>query len=292
MMMDIEMCQSTKGSFSKLASCGAKSWVMSIKNMDSVAVAYIMFGLSTVACIMGVHDLNLSSFLTLSLGLQCLAFASLAALVDMQNGLQGVSIKMVSMYAGVSAVRLCSTTMKNGYLPDDKTGDYIYQMCDFVSLFIAVGLIIRSKGAYERSYDKEADSLGIMPSVVASVVMAILVHGDLNNSPFFDTVWMTSLNLDTMAMLPQLWMLSKVGGKVPALMGHFIAAMVMSRMSSLLFWGLAYPELAPLGGGMNLPGLFIVLPQVAQVLVAGDFLYLYMKSHLYNQDLVLPTIEV
>jgi len=228
-MMDINTsaCRScTTSSLKKLASCGANSWMTSMKNMDSVAVAYIMFGLSAVACIIGVNDMNLSSFLTLSLGLQCLAFASLAALVDTQRGLQGVSIKMVSMYAGVSAVRLCSTTMKQGYLPDDKTGDYIYQMCDVVSLFIAVGLIVQSKGKYSWTYKADADSLNVLPAVAASVIMAILIHGDLNNSPFFDTVWMTSLNLDTAAMVPQLWMLSKVGGKVPPLMGHFIASSI------------------------------------------------------------------
>jgi len=287
------MMEASPGSsLTKLVSRGANSWMTSLKEMDSVAVAYILFALSLFVCVLGLKNWILSSLLTLSLGLQCLAFATLAALVDTQRGLQGVSIKMVSMYAGVSAVRLCSTTRKQGYLPDDKTGDYIYQMCDVVSLFIAVGLIVQAKGKLSWTYNADADSLNVLPAVAVSVIMAILIHGDLNNSPFFDTVWMTSLNLDTVAMVPQLWMLSKVGGKVPPQMGHFIACMVASRMSSLLFWGLAYPELAPLGGGMNLPGIFIVMPQVAQVLVAGDFLYLYVKSHLSNQDLVLPTLEV
>lgn len=295
--MDFDMsCDvSSKACLSKLASSGAKSWMNSMTSMDSVAVAYVMFGLSVVACMMGVKDMNVSSSLTLGLGLQCLAFASLAALVDTQKGLKGVSIKMVKMYAGVSAVRLCSTTMKNGYLPDDKTGDFVYQMCDITSLFIAVGLIVRSKGAYRHSYNAEADSLNMMPAVAVCILMAVLVHGDLNASPLFDTIWMLSLNLDTVAMVPQLWMLTKVGGKVPSLMGHFIAIMVVSRMSCLFFWCLAYPELAPLKGGyggMNLPGLFIVMPQVAQVLIAGDFLYLYVKSFLCNEDLVLPSFEV
>jgi len=299
-MMDFEMsaCHSdvsSKKCLSKLASCGAKSWMHSMQSMDSVAIAYVMFVVSALACMMGVKNMDVSSSLTLGLGLQCLAFASLAAHVDQQKSLKGVSIKMLSMYAGVSGVRLCSTTLRNGYLPDDATGDFVYQMCDFVSLFIAIGLIVRSKGSYRSSYNEEADSLTITPLIAVSVVMAILIHGDLNASPFFDTVWMTSLNLDTVAMLPQLWMLTKVGGKVPSLMGHFIACMVFSRMSSLFFWCVAYPELAPLKGGyggMNLPGLFIVLPQLAQVLVAGDFLYLYVKSHLNNEDLVLPTFEV
>ena len=41
------------------------------------------------------------------------------------------------------------------------------------------------------------------------------MHADLNRSELFDTIWAVSTNIDTLAMLPQLWMMSKVGGQVP-----------------------------------------------------------------------------
>ena len=31
---------------------------------------------------------------------------------------------------------------------------------------------------------------------------------------FFDGLWMASAYVDTLAMLPQLWMITKIGGKV------------------------------------------------------------------------------
>jgi len=237
----------------------------------------------------------LSSLLTFSLGLQVLAFAQLQALVEKQKGLQGISMKMVTMYCRVSACRLFSTVFKDGYLPEDSTGDCIYQLCDFLSLIICFGMLASSKGRYLRTYNEEADSFDLGPVTIVCFIMAFLVHGDLNDSPLFDIVWMLSLNLDTVAMLPQLWSMAKVGGKVHALMGHFIACIFLSRVCSLVFWAMAYPELAPLDapeGSLNIAGIFIVLPQLAQAIGAGDFMFTYVKSHMNSEDLVIPAMDV
>ena len=40
------------------------------------------------------------------------------------------------------------------------------------------------------------------------------IHADLNRSFLYDTIWAASTNLDTVAMLPQLWMMTRIGGEV------------------------------------------------------------------------------
>lgn len=264
----------------------------SIKTVNPVGVAYLMFAVSLVVVVMGLSDLDLSSLLTLSLGLQCLSFALLAALVDTRQSMAGISGKMLQLYFGVSVCRLCSTLFCQGYVPYDATGDFVYQLSDATSAFIILGLLVGTKVRHARTFEAEKDTFNITPAVVACFVGAALVHCDLNLSPFFDTMWQLSLNLDSVAMIPQLWLLTKVGGKVPKLMGHFIATMVISRACSCLFWVMAYPELAPLNGGMNICGLFVVFPQLAMLLIAADFMYLYVKSAVTQEDLVLPTLQV
>lgn len=251
-------------------------------------MAYLMFVVSILAVVMELQDLDLSSLLTMSLGLQCLSFALLAALVDVQKSMAGISGKMLQLYLGVSLSRLSSTLFCQGYVPADATGDFVYQLCDAVSAFIVFGLLVRTKGQHVRTFEEHKDTFNVGPIVTACCLSAVVVHCDVNWSFFFDTMWMLSVNLDSIAMLPQLWMLTKVGGKVPKLMGHFIASMVLSRVCSCVFWILAYPELAPLEGGMNICGMFVVLPQVAMLLMAADFMYLYVRSTVTREELVLP----
>ena len=68
-----------------------------------------------------------------------------------------------------------------------------------------------------------------------SLVLAALFVTDMNEGPLFDTLWMTELNLDVVAILPQLWLVRQTGRISEALVRHYIAAMAVSRISSGLF---------------------------------------------------------
>merc|ERR1719313_872974 len=103
--------------------------------------------------------------------------------------------------------RLTSTLNKNGYLPVDRSGDWVYQAADIVTLVIVCQLLFRIHVTNRATYDKEHDTMQVLPMVPVCVVLAILIHADLYNSPFFDIVWTIGMNLDTVAMLPHLWML-------------------------------------------------------------------------------------
>merc|ERR1719465_363017 len=108
------------------------------------------------------------------------------------------------------------------------------------------------------------------------VIAALFFHADLNKFTLFDQVWACACYLETAAMLPQLWMMSKAGGEVEALTSHFIALTTLARIFSLWFWYLAFEDGIGLYG--NYSEMAIIGAHLLQLLLACDFLILYLKS--------------
>ena len=65
-----------------------------------------------------------------------------------------------------------------------------------------------------------AASLQVLKMVPGCVVLAVFIHGNLNDSFFFDSLWTCAMNIDTIAMLPQLWMLARIGGEAATSFGR------------------------------------------------------------------------
>merc|ERR1719247_3516106 len=89
--------------------------------------------------------------------------------------------------------------------------------------------------SHKVTYEQDADTMDIKNMVMACVALAVIFHPDLNDWAAFDIAWTVSLYLDTVAMLPQLFMSSKIG-KVPSYTAHYIAATLVSRTFSAWFW--------------------------------------------------------
>ena len=67
---------------------------------------------------------------------------------------------------------------------------------------------------YGHTYENELDSMPLAPLVIPCLLLAVCFHGTLNKSFFFDTAWAFSMYLEMVLMLPQLFLLSRKGGKV------------------------------------------------------------------------------
>jgi len=256
-------------------------------------MAYSVFFMFVVVVMHKFTDGDFSIVLTMSSAVQCLGFLMLGLKVHYQKSVAGLSRRMLEMYVLFFVFRLSSTLVKNGYLPIDRSGDHIYQLGDIGSLLIVLGLIYTMRKSCVDSYQSEFDTLEIHKFLPACVVLAVVCRGDLNNSPFFDTVWTISLFLDTISMLPQLFMLTKLGGQVESLTSHFVAAIVVSRVLSFMFWLYGYKELVPLKGGANIAGYTILISHTLQLLLCADFMYYYAKGmRTASRAVMLPTLEV
>jgi hypothetical protein len=230
-----------------------------------------------------------SSFLTLSAGLQCLGFVLLAMKIQNQRAATGLSGKTLAMYAATLCFRLSSTLHLNGYLPVDKTGDWAYQAIEICCLALTAYLMRCTFVTHRSTYQEQHDSfpLTIQQMITGCFVLAVVIHPNLDRWTFFDIMWTTGCYLETLSMLPQLWMLSKIG-EVEALHSHFVVLSVLARVCSLIFWYRGFAELRPAHGGFNYPGWGVMGAHVAQLLLSCDFVFLYVKS-LGRSKMALPS---
>merc|ERR1719321_1656759 len=67
------------------------------------------------------------------------------------------------------------------------------------------------------------DDVPLQNLLLPCVVLAFFVHGDLNDSFFFDTMWTIGMNVETVALVPQLLLLAKAREGVEAVNAHFVA---------------------------------------------------------------------
>jgi hypothetical protein len=77
-----------------------------------------------------------------------------------QKTVKGISVKTLELYLIVFITRLLSITRHQGYLPYDKTGDWLYHFVEIISLAF-VGLALYGVfGPLLPSYDEKFDKFG------------------------------------------------------------------------------------------------------------------------------------
>jgi len=242
--------------------------------------AYGLFLLSAGLVWHLVADGAFSSILTLSVMVQCLAVVLLALQVISTGSAAGISARALVLDAIALCCRLSSTLWLNGYLPVDASGDYIFQAIDIISLILVVWLLQHVLIAKQQSYQEEQDSLPILPMTVGAFVLAAILHGNMNSRPIFDTLWMASLFISTIAVLPQLWLITHSGGKVEALTSHYVAAMAVSRALAGIFMWHARGDITcvPWVSGINHAIWAILGAHALHLILLGDFGYFYVKA--------------
>lgn len=238
------------------------------------------------ACLAVVSDGDFSSVLTFGALSQFLGFVLLCLRVKATQSVAGLSAQSLVLFALYFGTRLTSTCLKNGYIPVDRTGDYVYQLCDFGSLCCVAYLLRAAYGEYGSTYQAAHDQMELMPLVIPAVLLGFCIRGDFNGSPVYDGIWSVSLNLETLAFLPQLAMLSTLGGTVDAATSRFVACMVLSSVCRFLFWWYAHTELI-----FFVAGYYIVAAHGLQLILCAGFMFEYTKSWINGASLALPSAE-
>lgn len=247
------------------------------RGMRPVVVAYVLFIIFAWAIYDFVADRAFSAILTLSVMVQCLGISLLCIQLLSSGSASGISAGSLILDAVAFGCRLSSTTWLNGYLPVDASGDYVYQAVDVCSLLMVVWLLRRVLVVQRSTYQAAEDSLCISPMVLGSLVLASLLHADMDDHPIFDTLWMTGLFVGVVAVLPQLWLIMKAGGQVDALASHYVAALAVSRVLSGIFMWNARADIICTHwiDGFNHASFVIMAAHVVHLLLMGDFAYYY-----------------
>jgi hypothetical protein len=185
---------------------------------------------------------HFSAVMTIGALAKCLGLMIVAVKIHSRRSVKGLSSQMLVLIFVYLIARLTCTSLQGGYIPTDKSGQLMYQLCDTCSLVIVAHLLYSIHKTYAHTFDDEHDNLPIVPMMAASAIMAVFVHSWLNRCPIFDTVWMVSLNVETLVLLPQINMVKNNGFTVCGLTKHFVSLWIASRVCFYVFWCYAYEE--------------------------------------------------
>ena len=228
-------------------------------------------------------DFDFSVLLTLSSLTSMFAFLMAANKILNQRHSVGVSLKMFECYAIVHSSRLLAILPFEGYLPYDSSGDWLYQSVEFLSLLLSCFIVYLIRKVYVSTYDSNADHFNHLYIISGGLIMSILFHPSLNSFMPADIAWTFSLYLESVTVLPQLFMFQRQS-KVEAFLTHFLAAQAVSRALSFIFWSHSHHELNSVNRGRHgtaIGGAFVgwsVLGmQLVQLLIMADFIYYYVR---------------
>jgi len=231
-----------------------------------------------------VAERHFACVLTVSVMIQLFAFVLLAMQAASRQCLF-IAPEMLVLCACGLCLRLSSTLWLNGYLPVDATGDFVFQATDLCSLLLVLWLLASaySEGSTAKRREESGTTLPLVPVILgACIAVALVMHGDMNSRPLFDSTWLAGLLLDCVAVAPQLQLIARSKGRVDALTSHFMAAMALSRVCALVFFWEAWYDITcvPYVADVNHTMWTIFVAHLVHFALIADFGYYYVKAAL------------
>ena len=256
----------------------------------------IIFWFSIIITILFIYifmsSKDFSFFLVLSSLVQTCAFVIILLKVTDRQNTGGLSANTLICYCILLFARLTSTLIYPGYLPNDSTGSWLYQLSDTISMLICCLLIYLIYFKYKETSDLMLDNrIPFYYLVIPSYILGSIVKSNLNNNFFCDTNWAFSMYLETVAIFPQILLFSIKKGQIEKFTSHYVALCGLSRLFSLIFWWDTYEELKVIDSTFgNYAGYFIIGAQILQLLIMADYYYLYFKSILKGNEINIMDI--
>ena len=182
---------------------------------------WLAFGMLSLVVYGAFSDGDFSFLLTYASLTRCFAVTLLVAQLQQSKSASGISSKTLQCYVCVFASRLLSILRHEGYLPYDRSGDWIYHCIEVGAFLATLAALALVHGPYSSTYDITADgfgapgvpsNLGALVLIVPAFVVALLVHPGLNKDVLSDASWTYAMYLESFAVLPQLYLFQKQAG--------------------------------------------------------------------------------
>lgn len=102
----------------------------------------------------------------------------------------------------------------------------------FIGLTAYTMYLMRQKKPFNLSYDKESDTFPHYYTYVAALVLAAVIHKSLNP---LDFAWSFSIWLESLAILPQLFMINKLK-EIENITAHYVFFLGLYRIFYVFHW--------------------------------------------------------
>jgi len=200
----------------------------------------------------------------------------------------GVSVKTLQLYCLVFFFRLTSIIRHEGYLPYDKSGDWLYHWIQVIALLLTgCALWACTEGQFVNKHQGEGVDAAYL--AVPVLILAVFAHPNLNKDFLSDVGWTYAMYLESVALVPQLFVFrDKKSGPVDLLTAHFVAALGFGRVIEFTFWLYSHSELAT-SAGSKLPGYLALFSQFMQLVLMLDFFRHYYFAVKNSTPLILPS---
>merc|ERR1719261_1772184 len=109
--------------------------------------------------------------MTMSGVAHCLGLVLLCLQVTVTHSAAGISARALVLDGVALSLRLSSTLFYQGYLPNDKSGDFVFQCIDLCSLFLVVCLLRSVLFTKRSTYQAEDDDMRIGALVVGCLFL-------------------------------------------------------------------------------------------------------------------------
>jgi len=181
----------------------------------------------------------------------------------------GVSGKSVLLYAVVFTCRYLDLFTHFVSLYNS-----IMKIIYLVSTYFTLYLIYRK---FKATYDRNHDTFRIQFLILPSAVLALLWNHEYS---VLEVLWTFSIYLESVAVLPQLFMVSKTG-EAETITSHYLFALGIYRFLYILNWVYRYYT-------ENFIDWISIISGVVQTVLYCDFFYLYITKVLKGKKLSLP----
>lgn len=139
---------------------------------------------------------------------------------------------------------------------------------------------------HRNTYQSDLDAMKVWYLIPVCCALTPLLHPNLGYYPswWYDYVWTLNALMDMVALMPQVMMMSRGGGKVEAPIANFVAAVFISRCGDIVHSFVFDQDvlaISPFGF------VFAVSSQLMQILLVTDFMYYYFKARSQSRSTTL-----
>ncbi|KAL9650064.1 hypothetical protein ABK040_003182 [Willaertia magna] len=148
----------------------------------------------------------------------------------------------------------------------------------FISSSVAIVYLMRTK--YRATLDTENDTFPTIFLYIPSILLSLLLA---ENYSLFELIWTFSIFLESVAIMPQLFLLTKRGG-AEAITSHYVFVLGGYRVFYIFNWVYRYfvesytPYAAWIAG-------------IIQTILYADFFYMYIKKVWIEKKFELPGVN-